>query len=219
MSYPVYTVHSWLLGEEVDSGGDTQPSAAIRSMWDSVVSWMKMAVDFIATEEAVPAATPSPSTRRKVGWCSGWWAYTCNCMAGLTQESFVKNRLLKVEATMYMYIIFGFLFRNVHSPRCLQMFLQWRCPDFSLRGREKGRRGQGKDACAGICSRGKEKEECPLVPLGQFEKMMANLGKCVPWGGWNSVGMTSSYRWWWLPILNDEVYTRATLICRSSLSG
>ena len=67
MSYPVYTVHSWLLGEEVDSGGDTQPSAAIRSMWDSVVSWMKMAVDFIATEEAVPAATPSPSTRRKVG--------------------------------------------------------------------------------------------------------------------------------------------------------
>ena len=41
-------------------------------MWDSVVSWMKVAVDFIATEEAVPAATPSPSTRRKVGQCMVW---------------------------------------------------------------------------------------------------------------------------------------------------
>ena len=58
----------------MDLGDDNQPSAAIRSMWDSVVSWMKVAVDFIATEEAVPAATPSPSTRRKVGQCMVWIA-------------------------------------------------------------------------------------------------------------------------------------------------
>ena len=58
----------------MDLGDDNQPSAAIRSMWDSVVSWMKMAVDFVATEEAVPAATPSPSTRRKVGQCMVWIA-------------------------------------------------------------------------------------------------------------------------------------------------
>ena len=187
MPYPVYTVQSWLSGEEVDLGGDTQPSAAIRSMWDSVVSWMKMAVDFIATEEAVPAATPSPSTRRKVGWCSGCLAKIGILTLYMQLYGWYRNHLwkiilLKVEATMY---IFGFLLRNVHSPRCLQMFLQWRCPDCTLRGREKGRRGQDRGACAGTCSKGRAKEECPLVPSGQSEKMVANQGKCVPWGGWN----------------------------------
>ena len=32
-----------LQGEELGPGGDGQPSVAIKSMWDSVVSWMKMA--------------------------------------------------------------------------------------------------------------------------------------------------------------------------------
>ncbi len=37
------------------------PSAQTKSMWDSVVSWMKMAVDFVAvdsTAEVAPTALP-----------------------------------------------------------------------------------------------------------------------------------------------------------------
>lgn len=39
----------------------------LKNMWDSVVSWMKMAVDFIALDspaEADPDETPSPSRVR-----------------------------------------------------------------------------------------------------------------------------------------------------------
>ena len=42
------------------------PSAVIRSMWDNVVSWMKMAVDFIASDnpaEADPTDTTLSSYR------------------------------------------------------------------------------------------------------------------------------------------------------------
>ena len=58
-----------LQGEELAPGGDGQPSVAIKSMWDSVVSWMKMAVDFIAADnppEADPVDTPSLITKGKV---------------------------------------------------------------------------------------------------------------------------------------------------------
>ena len=36
---------------------EEQPSASIKSMWDSVVSWMKTAVDYIAYEENPEDAT------------------------------------------------------------------------------------------------------------------------------------------------------------------
>ncbi len=45
---------------------DGQSSVAIKSMWDNVVSWMKMAVDYIAFDgstEAEPTGTPSPRGR------------------------------------------------------------------------------------------------------------------------------------------------------------
>ena len=38
---------------------EEQPSASIKSMWDSVVSWMKTAVDYIAYEENPEDATPT----------------------------------------------------------------------------------------------------------------------------------------------------------------
>ena len=45
-----------------------QPSASIRTMWDSVVSWMKTAVDYIAFEnpDDVAMATSIVSPHGKV---------------------------------------------------------------------------------------------------------------------------------------------------------
>ena len=37
-------------GSSLSPHNEEQPSASIKSMWDSVVSWMKTAVDFIAYE-------------------------------------------------------------------------------------------------------------------------------------------------------------------------
>ena len=59
---------------EVDQGQSPreQPSASIRTMWDSVVSWMKTAVDYIAFEnpEDVAMATSVMAPHGKVR-CDG----------------------------------------------------------------------------------------------------------------------------------------------------
>ena len=41
--------------------GEGEPSSQVKGVWDSVVSWMKMAVDFIAldsTTESLPGGAP-----------------------------------------------------------------------------------------------------------------------------------------------------------------
>ena len=45
------------------SSSEDQPSASIKTMWDSVVSWMKTAVDYIAfenPEDVMATKTISP---------------------------------------------------------------------------------------------------------------------------------------------------------------
>ena len=39
-----------------------EPSAHVRGLWDSVVSWMKMAVDFVAQDSTAEAEPSSSST-------------------------------------------------------------------------------------------------------------------------------------------------------------
>lgn len=44
-----------------EDAGREQPSSQAKGVWDSVVSWMKMAVDFIAldsTADSLPSAAP-----------------------------------------------------------------------------------------------------------------------------------------------------------------
>ena len=46
--------------------GGQEPTPQVKGIWDSVVSWMKMAVDFVAidtTNESLPAAPPCGRVR------------------------------------------------------------------------------------------------------------------------------------------------------------
>ena len=63
MSLLAYTTSSCLVYSDgaVSEEGKVEPSAQVKGVWDSVVSWMKMAVDYIAldnTVEAVPSSLP-----------------------------------------------------------------------------------------------------------------------------------------------------------------
>ena len=83
------------LGEEPGAGGDGQPSVVIRSMWDSVVSWMKIAVDFIAADnppEADPVDTPSQVTKAKV----------CCCVCSVAAHVFIFPWELQVFLKVYV---------------------------------------------------------------------------------------------------------------------
>lgn len=47
-----------------------EPTPQVKGIWDSVVSWMKMAVDFVAidaTNESLPAAPPYGRVRSSKG--------------------------------------------------------------------------------------------------------------------------------------------------------
>lgn len=47
------------------------PSSQVKGVWDSVVSWMKMAVDFIAldsTAESLPSSAPHGKASKAGGW-------------------------------------------------------------------------------------------------------------------------------------------------------
>ena len=46
--------------------GSEQPSAQVKGVWDSMVSWMKTAVDFIAKVDTAEADPSSPGIRGKV---------------------------------------------------------------------------------------------------------------------------------------------------------
>ena len=169
----------------------------------------------------------SYSLLSQYGQCMVWIAACCICVRVWLRLGWYRRHLCKRHGkvrewgyNVHVYIL-DFFLRNVLLLRCLQMFLQiflqWRCPDFTLRDREERRRNQCRDVCAGICSRGRARDECPLVPLGQSENMVANLGECMYALGWlklahewhNRTGCHGCPYW---------IYTRATLICQSSLS-
>ena len=50
----------------VDTSKEEGPSSQVKGVWDSVVSWMKMAVDYIALDsptESLPIAPPHGQVR------------------------------------------------------------------------------------------------------------------------------------------------------------
>ena len=80
--------HTSIAQSELSQSLEEQPSASIKSMWDSVVSWMKTAVDFIAFENPEEATkTDALSPHGKVH------NYSPNFITDMSQLSIYLFRL------------------------------------------------------------------------------------------------------------------------------
>ena len=64
--------------------GEGEPSSQMKGVWDSVVSWMKMAVDFIALDSTTELL---PAWKGK----QGWWHKTLNWNMFLANNSMDVN--------------------------------------------------------------------------------------------------------------------------------
>ncbi len=71
---PILTSLIVQLGGAAVEEGKEEPSAQVKGVWDSVVSWMKMAVDYIALDSTVEAL-PNSMPHGRVKGClerGGW---------------------------------------------------------------------------------------------------------------------------------------------------